>query len=119
MDVDDKPGQALFIKACSGCHSVGKGDRVGPDLDGVTLRRDHSWLTRFISTPDKVIAGKDPIAMELVQKFPGVQMPSIGLSEQDAGDVIAYLAAQSYSLAATKEAAETGGENAHHHHHDE
>ncbi len=35
-----QPGQALFKKMCAPCHTIGVGDRVGPDLRGVTARRD-------------------------------------------------------------------------------
>ena len=38
-DPSNLPGQALFVKTCGGCHTVGKGRRVGPDLTGVTTRR--------------------------------------------------------------------------------
>jgi protein SCO1 len=96
IDVTDKPGEALFIKGCSSCHTVGKGDRVGPDLSGVTGRRARDWLTTFISTPDKVFAKKDPTAMAMLKKYRGVRMPNLGLSEQDAGDVLAYIEAQTF-----------------------
>jgi cytochrome c2 len=29
----------MFAKLCAGCHTIGAGARVGPDLDGLTLRR--------------------------------------------------------------------------------
>jgi protein SCO1 len=96
IDVNYKPGEALFIKGCSSCHTVGKGDRVGPDLSGVTGRRARDWLTKFVSRPDKVFAEKDPVAMAMLKKYRGVRMPNLGLSEQDAGDVLAYIEAQTY-----------------------
>jgi protein SCO1 len=36
-------------------------------------------------------AKKDPIAVALSAKFPGVVMPNLGLSEADVGDLLAYL----------------------------
>ena len=36
------PGQAMFKKICAPCHTIGVGDRVGPDLRGVTERRQQS-----------------------------------------------------------------------------
>ena len=85
------PGEALFIKACAACHTVGKGVRVGPDLKGVTARRDRAWLIRYLVAPDVLRAQKDPIAVELDAKYEGVRMPNLGLSETDAGDVIVHL----------------------------
>ncbi|MDP2702657.1 MAG: c-type cytochrome [Candidatus Rokubacteria bacterium] len=42
-------GQALFHEECVACHTIGQGDRVGPDLAGVTARRDRAWLEAWIS----------------------------------------------------------------------
>lgn len=37
-------GKYLFTKQCAACHTIGLGDKIGPDLLGVTLTRDHDWL---------------------------------------------------------------------------
>jgi protein SCO1 len=96
IDVGYKPGEALFIKACSTCHTIGKGDKVGPDLKAVSARRTQDWLTGFISRPDKVFERKDPVALAMLKQYKGIRMPNLGLSEQDAGDVLAYINAQTY-----------------------
>src|SRR5215510_2642810 len=44
LQMSNQPGQALFRKICAPCHTIGVGDRVGPDLRGITRRRDHVWL---------------------------------------------------------------------------
>src|SRR3989475_739547 len=36
-------GAYVFQSRCSACHTVGKGDTVGPDPAGVTTRRERSW----------------------------------------------------------------------------
>jgi protein SCO1/2 len=87
----NQPGQALFVKACSSCHTIGQGDFVGPDLQGVTARRERSWLSQFLQAPNVMRAKKDPIALALSARFPGVLMPNLGLSETDVGDLLAYL----------------------------
>ena len=38
---------------------------LGPDLVGVTSRREESWLTRQIKEHDLMIAEKDQIVMQL------------------------------------------------------
>jgi protein SCO1/2 len=70
---------------------VGRGDRVGPDLAGILRRRDREWLLRFISNPEKMRAQKDPVALALVAKYPVVRMPPMGVSQRDAGDLLAYI----------------------------
>lgn len=93
-------GQALFVKACASCHTIGQGVLVGPDLGGVTARRDRAWLSQFLQAPNKMRAKKDPIAVALSAQFPGVMMPNLGLSESDVGDLLAYLDVRTARLAA-------------------
>jgi protein SCO1 len=111
-----QPGQALFKRLCAGCHSLKVGNRVGPDLYGVTSRRSHDWLTRFIMSPEKVRAQKDPTALALVEKFKGVRMPNLGLSEHDAADLIAYVDAQSKYLDAERAKAQQASSGHQHDH---
>jgi protein SCO1/2 len=96
------PGQALFIKTCAACHSIGRGEKVGPDLVGLASRRTRAWIASYISAPDKMRSEGDPIALEMAAKYPAVRMPNLGLSEHDASDVMAYLEAQTYAVEARK-----------------
>jgi protein SCO1/2 len=91
-DFSARPGEALYKRMCTGCHTVGKGDRVGPDLAGITGRRDREWLLKFISDPERMRIQKDPIALKLVADFPIVRMPPLGISRSDAADLLAYVA---------------------------
>jgi protein SCO1/2 len=90
-----QPGSAMFVKLCAGCHTIGRGDRVGPDLDGLTLRRSRAWITDFLINPIKMRARQDPIALALAAKFPGVRMPYLQVHESDAADLISYIDAHS------------------------
>jgi protein SCO1 len=110
----DQPGQALFLKACSSCHTVGQGDLVGPDLRGMTERRELSWLIRYLKNPDVLRAKKDPVALALDAKYKGVSMPNLGLSDSDSEDLIAYVRAQEALLVRSEAAGEA--ETGHHQH---
>ena len=88
-------GSAMFVKLCAGCHSIGRGDRVGPDLDGLTLRRSRLWISDFLIDPIKMRARQDPIALALAAKFPGVRMPYLKIHASDAADLISYIDANS------------------------
>jgi protein SCO1/2 len=96
----NQPGQGLFRKMCAPCHTIGGGDHVGPDLRAVADRRDRAWLIDFIRDPARVLASKDPDALALAARFPGVHMPYIGIGENDAADLIAYLREQTSRLSA-------------------
>ncbi|MDT4864790.1 Cytochrome c [compost metagenome] len=84
-------GHYLFARACATCHSIGQGDGLGPDLLGVTQRRNGDWLRRFIRAPEQLVEQKDPIALALFARFKQVQMPNLGLGEQDVEALIHYL----------------------------
>lgn len=93
------PGETLFRKLCTPCHTIGVGNRVGPDLRDVTSRRTHDWLTAFLSSPGRMRKSGDPLALELDEAFPGVRMPELGLSPNDVGDLIAYMKSATERLA--------------------
>jgi mono/diheme cytochrome c family protein len=88
-----KPTQAAttFRSKCAACHTH-DGKSVGPSLVGVTERRSREWLVRWISAPDRMIAAKDPAALELVKRHGGVPMPNLDLTEADAAALVDYLA---------------------------
>ena len=39
-------GKQAFESKCLACHTVGDGDKLGPDVAGVTKRRSQAWLAR-------------------------------------------------------------------------
>ena len=83
-------GEQVFQKKCAGCHTIGE-KVLGPDLTGVTSRREAGWLVRQIKEPEKLIAEKDPIAMQLLEEFNNLSMPAMGLSDAQVSAVISYL----------------------------
>jgi mono/diheme cytochrome c family protein len=84
-------GQQIFQDTCAPCHTIGKGKTVGPDLAGVTSRREESWLKRQIKDPESLIDEKDPIALQLLKEADDVPMPPPDLSDEQVMAVIAYL----------------------------
>jgi protein SCO1 len=92
-------GQYTFATHCSACHTIGRGDRIGPDLRGVTTVRDRAWLSRFIVEPEKLMAERDPLALSLLAKYK-VRMPNLDLTRQDATAIIQYLEEQGRAVAA-------------------
>ena len=120
LAMSEQPGQALFKKMCAPCHTVGVGDRVGPDLRGVTVRRERDWLAAYIQNPARMRAQHDATALALVEKFPAVRMPILGIAQNDASDLIAYLTAEETRLNAVGGDAQSDDQRKphdHHHHH--
>lgn len=94
IDLSDK-GRYIFASQCAACHTIGHGDKIGPDLQGVADVRDKAWLERFISTPDKVLAEKDPIAVALFEKYKRVNMPNLRMADVDLKNLMDFLTRQS------------------------
>src|SRR2546427_9154174 len=87
-------GEFFFQSRCGACHTIGNGDRVGPDLAGVTKRRDRAWLRRYLAEPDRMRAEGDPIATALFAKYNNVPMPNLRLSGIEVAGLLSYLETQ-------------------------
>lgn len=87
-------GETLFRTRCSSCHSV-NGETapsdIGPDLYGVTERRETKWLVEWMRAPDKMLAANDPLALSLVAQYDGLVMPNLRLNQQEVGDLLFYM----------------------------
>jgi protein SCO1/2 len=94
-------GESLFRTRCTTCHTIGGGEDgllegfVGPDLYGVTQRRDRAWLRRWLAEPDVMLAEEDPIAMELFAQYNELPMPNLRLNEIDVAALIRYMVQES------------------------
>jgi len=88
---DAKAGHDIFVKrSCSMCHTIGKGRLAGPDLHGVTTRRDGGWLHKWLSNTADMIAS-DSLAKALVAENKGIKMPNVKLTEPEIANVLAYI----------------------------
>jgi cytochrome c len=83
----------LFSTKCASCHTFGKGERIGPDLKGVTERHPRTWLLAWIRSSDKLIRAGDASAVALFQKYRSQRMPDHELTEAQIGALLDYLAA--------------------------
>lgn len=110
--------QFTFQSRCAACHTIGAGDRIGPDLMGVTERRDRRWLERYIREPEKVLAEGDRTARELNDKFRQVRMPNLGLRDEDVALLLSHIEKNSKTgLDKIKAGSEAGKASGGHHHH--
>src|ERR1044072_7718916 len=98
LAMSPQPGQSMYKKICTPCHTIGVGDKVGPDLRGVTERRDRAWLGSYLGKRRGMLAKNDRPAVALAAKFDPIRMPNLRLSEQDADDLISFLHAESAKL---------------------
>ncbi len=116
-------GESLYRTECATCHAIGaqpvvgsQMSSLGPDLFGVTRKRDPQWLTRWLAETDKVLAEKDPLAMELMAKFNNLPMPNLRLNKVEVQAVLDFIDEESNRLEQPyRPAAERkpGGEHGH------
>ena len=85
-------GAFLFETRCRSCHSIGEGEGLGPDLLGVTARRDRVWLERWIREPDKMIEEGDALALELYRQYRELAMPNLRLERSEVAELLEYMA---------------------------
>jgi protein SCO1/2 len=95
-------GEDLFRTRCVTCHTIGGGNilnttksLVGPDLLGVTQRRDRAWLERWLAEPDKMLDEGDPIATGLYAQFNKVAMPNLELNEVEIAALLEFIETES------------------------
>ena len=80
-------GKQLFENTCQGCHSLGHGRRIGPDLKYAGDRYDSAVLSLWMMNSDAVYQdyGRRP----LTQSYP--PMPKLDIDKKDADAIAAYL----------------------------
>ena len=83
-------GESLFqSKGCLACHTVGRGRLTGPDLQGVTERREYGWMIAMMTNPDSMLK-EDPVARQLFAEYM-TPMLNLGVTAQDARAIYEYL----------------------------
>jgi protein SCO1 len=87
-------GEYLFTSLCSNCHTIGAGDRIGPDLAIALGARGRDWLIRYTTEPDVLRHDNDPIAIVLSKKYGEVRMPNLGLTTEEVTSILAYADAE-------------------------
>lgn len=85
------PPALLFSRQCSSCHTIGKGDLVGPDLKGVTGRRDRAWIVRFIRSSREVVESGDPTAALLFERYKRQRMPDHDFTAAQIDTLLEYV----------------------------
>jgi cytochrome c len=101
---DAVKGEAVFLRECLLCHTVGRGERngFGPNLFGITQRKaasapGYAYSPAFITmatwtwSPDGIASFIAAPALTIPGNRMGVFQ---GVADADADDLIAYLATQ-------------------------
>ncbi len=92
---------------CKACHTIGGGKLVGPDLKGVTEKRDEAWLIKFIQNSQAMVQAGDADAVAVFEENFKIPMPSHNLTDEQVKDILLYIKNGGKVAGAAEEKAET------------
>lgn len=90
-ELADRGQQLWFRTGCEGCHTLGRGRSAGPDLVGITQRRQIDWLEAFLADTDSML-DYDPLAQRMLEIYNWQRMPEIRLNQSEITALIHYMA---------------------------
>lgn len=76
---------------CKACHNLDGPKLIGPNLAGVTERREQDWLIRFIRNSQEMIQAGDPIAVQVYEESNRIPMPPHDLTDEQIIDILKYI----------------------------
>lgn len=83
----------VFNTQCIVCHNITGGDKIGPELAGVSKRRSEDWILKFVKSPQAMIASGDKTANELLAKYK-IPMADQNLADDDIKALVSYIEEQ-------------------------
>jgi mono/diheme cytochrome c family protein len=99
--VHAETAKELFDRECASCHSIGGGRLVGPDLKGVTTKKDRAWLMEFTINPEAMFNKGDEYALKLKSEYNDMIMPAFpGLTKERVEALLVYIESQSQGVGA-------------------
>jgi len=75
---------------CGACHTIGKGRLVGPDLKGITEKRDEAWLISFIRASQTMVKAGDAEAVKIFDEYK-IPMPDNNLTDEQIKGILNYI----------------------------
>ena len=97
-------GEEIFRTRCISCHSLTGNElasALGPDLLGVSQRREQRWLYDWLKAPDQMLNKKDPIAMALYEQYNKLAMPNMRLKKAEAKELLDYIDSETQRIQGT------------------
>jgi cytochrome c2 len=89
-----------FQKTCTQCHTIGAGDKIGPDLAGLSKRRKVDWIVKFVNYPDGMINGDaeeagyekpDPMAKKVYEAYKPQMMAEQEVTKVQVEAILKYI----------------------------
>ena len=84
-------GEQIFKTNCISCHTIGGGRLIGPDLEGISKKRNAEWLKQWINSSSDFIASGDADAIAIFEEYNKVAMTSFYFEDEYMDALLAYL----------------------------
>ena len=84
-------GEQIFKTNCISCHTIGGGRLIGPDLEGISKKRNAEWLKQWINSSSDFIASGDADAISIFEEYNKVAMTSFYFEDEDMDALLTYL----------------------------
>ncbi len=82
-------GETTFNTKCTACHTLDS-KVIGPALAGVTEKRTPEWIMNMMLNPTEMLAN-DADAKALLEEYNNIPMMPLGLTEDEAREVLEFL----------------------------
>jgi cytochrome c2 len=85
---------------CATCHTIGNGDKIGPDLAELSKRRTVDWVVKFVNYPDGMINGDeeesgyekaDPMAKKVYELYKPTLMAEQEMTKEEVKKMMDYI----------------------------
>ena len=82
-------GHEIYDLKCSSCHRLNEERLVGPGWEGVTKRREPTWILNMITNVDMMLE-KDEEAQKMLEQCL-VRMPNQNITEPEARGILEFM----------------------------
>ncbi len=79
------------FQQCKACHTIGGGKLIGPDLQGISEKRDQAWLISFIQNSQAMVQSGDELAVQVFKENLNIPMPSHSLTDDQVKGILLYI----------------------------
>ncbi|MDG1136227.1 MAG: cytochrome c3 family protein [Bacteroidales bacterium] len=76
---------------CKVCHNIDGAKLIGPNLKGISEKRDEAWLIKFIQNSQEMIKNGDELAVQVYNENNKIPMPSHDFTDEEVRGLLLYI----------------------------